>query len=230
MSNSPSESARPNKNRSADEASFRALFESTYPKLVAYARRRSFDRGSVDDVVSEVYATAWRRRADLDDRRDPLPWLYGIAANVLRNQWRADSRRLQLVDQLEAQPVAAAAPDPAAAADDGSAAIREALGRLTFDDQEVLRLVAWEGLSHAEVGEVLECSTNAVGIRIHRARLRLEEQLMTGPLQHAEPTDPTGPAAASTAPTRETDRPTGPTDSPTEPHDQPSDEQGGQPR
>ena len=171
-----------NETRSTDEVAFRSLFEATYPKLVAYVRRRSFDAGAVDDVVSEVFATAWRRREDLEDQRDPLPWLYGIAGNVLRNQWRADSRRLRLVDRLEAQPTATAAPDPADAADGGSAAIRDALSRLTFDDQEVLRLVAWEGLSHAEVGLVLDCSTNAVGIRVHRARLRLEEQLAAGPL------------------------------------------------
>lgn len=160
-----------------DEAIFRKLFETTYPKLVAYARRRSFDRTGVDDVVSEVYATAWRRRSDLNDTKDPLPWLYGIAGNVLRNQWRADSRRLQLVDRLESQPVPATMPDPADDADGGSVAIRSAMSNLTFDDQEVLRLVAWEGLSHREVGEVLDCSTNAVGIRIHRAKQRLEEQL-----------------------------------------------------
>lgn len=163
--------------RSTDETAFRSLFEITYPKVVAYVRRRSFDRGAVDDVVSEVYTTAWRRWADVDGQRDPLPWLYGIAGNVMRNQWRADSRRLQLVDRLEAQPAVTVAPDPADAVNEDGAAIREALSGLTFDDQEVLRLVAWEGLSHAEVGQVLDCSTNAVGIRIHRARQRLEEQL-----------------------------------------------------
>lgn len=161
----------------AAESAFRMLFETTYPKIVAYARRRSFDAAGVEDAVSEVYATAWRRRDDLTPGRDPLPWLYGIAGNVLRNQWRSDSRRLQLVDKLEAQPSAGPAPDPADAVDSGAAAIRDAMAKLAFDDQEVLRLVAWEGLSHAEVGQVLDCSTNAVGIRVHRARQRLEQQL-----------------------------------------------------
>ncbi|MEM7275965.1 MAG: RNA polymerase sigma factor, partial [Actinomycetota bacterium] len=162
----------------AEAEAFRRLFEQTYPKLVAYARRRSFDAAAVDDAVSEVYATAWRRRAERDPAREPLPWLYGIAGNVLRNQWRADSRRLRLVERLETQP-RPTVPGPAEVDADADR-IRAALAGLTFDDQEVLRLVAWEGLSHAEVGEVLGCSTNAVGIRVHRARQRLEQQLGTG--------------------------------------------------
>ncbi|MGB5755755.1 MAG: sigma factor, partial [Acidimicrobiales bacterium] len=48
------------------EASFRLLFTSTYPDLVAYARRRSFDHAEADDIVAEVYTVAWRRRADRD--------------------------------------------------------------------------------------------------------------------------------------------------------------------
>jgi RNA polymerase sigma-70 factor (ECF subfamily) len=69
--------------------------------------------------------------------------------------------------------------------------LRAALQRLSFDDQEVLRLVAWEGLSHAEVAQVLQCSTNAVGIRVHRARQRLEIELdrLANPI---DPTDTSG--------------------------------------
>lgn len=162
-----------------DAAAFRTLFTDTYPKMVAYARRRCFDEAGADDAVAEVYATAWRRWADREPGRDPLPWLYGIAGNVLRNQWRADGRRLRLVERLEAQP-ATSVPGPADA-DAEADAIRTALAGLTFDDQEVLRLVAWEGLSHAEVAEVLGCSPNAVGIRVHRARQRLEALLDRDP-------------------------------------------------
>ncbi len=160
-----------------DEGAFRQLFTDTYPALVAYARRRCIDVSEADDIVSEVYATAWRRRADRDAEALALPWLYGIATNVMRNQWRASSRRLQLVERLEAQPAREPSGDPG---DREGEELRSALERLSFDDQEVLRLVAWEGLSHREVAAVLSCSTNAVGVRIHRARQRLEQELQAG--------------------------------------------------
>lgn len=154
-------------------AAFAELFRQTYPSIVAYARRR-VAADQVDDVVSDVFATAWRRRGDLDPTVEPLPWLYGVAANAVRNQRRSDGRHLRLVERIETEPVPDHGPDPA---ERPGAELRAAIDRLSFDDQEVLRLVAWEGLGHAQVGQVLGCSTNAVGIRIHRARQRLEVEL-----------------------------------------------------
>lgn len=184
-----------------DEAAFRRLFVATYGALSAYARRRSSDLTEADDIVAEVYAVAWRRRADIDRQAQPLPWLYGIAANVIRNTRRADSRRLQLVKRLQAQPqVQQPGPDGAAAVDASGVEIRDALDRLSFDDQEVLRLVAWEGLSHEEAGQALGCTANAVGIRIHRARRRLEARLATGPAPATEPPVLGDPAQATEPP------------------------------
>jgi RNA polymerase sigma-70 factor, ECF subfamily len=40
----------------------------------------------------------------------------------------------------------------------------------------------WEGLTHAETAHVLGCSTNAVAIRLHKARKRLQEELKGGDL------------------------------------------------
>lgn len=158
-----------------DETRFRQLFEIGYQPLVAYARRRTLNPSAADDVVAETFATAWRRRADLRPGAAPLPWLYGIAANVLRNQRRSQGRALRLVDRLQHDPLSAPVaevdlelPDPE---------LHDALDRLSFDDREILRLVTWEELTHAEVAETLGCSVNAVGIRLHRARKRLRHEL-----------------------------------------------------
>jgi len=52
-----------------------------------------------------------------------------------------------------------------------------AIRRLPEADAEALRLVAWEELSHEEAGRVLDCSSNAVAVRLHRARGRLRRPL-----------------------------------------------------
>ena len=44
-------------------------------------------------------------------------------------------------------------------------------------DQELLRLVYWDGLSHAEIAPVLDISVNAVAVRVHRARTRVKARL-----------------------------------------------------
>lgn len=189
MSDSPNQATE-------QAASFAELFRRTYPSIVAYARRR-LAADQVDDVVSEVFATAWRRRADLDPAAEPLPWLYGIAANAVRNQRRSQGRHLRLVERIETEPTPRPDADPA---ERPGADLRAALERLSFDDQEVLRLVAWEGLAHAQVGQVLGCSTNAVGIRIHRARQRLEVELER--LADTATPPPTSPNAPTDTDTR----------------------------
>ena len=49
--------------------------------------------------------------------------------------------------------------------------------RLASKDQEVLRLVTWDELSNEEAAQVLGCSTNALAIRLHRARQHLARYL-----------------------------------------------------
>ncbi len=153
---------------------FEAMFDTTYTSLVGYARRRTTDTATADDVVAETYAIAWRRFAEITNRQHPLPWLYTVAGNVIRNTSRSSVRRLQLADKIEAQPASRGPIDPAAVA---ASDLRAALARLNDDDAEVLRLVAWEGLSHAEAAEILDCTVNAVALRIRRARQRLETEL-----------------------------------------------------
>jgi RNA polymerase sigma-70 factor (ECF subfamily) len=55
--------------------------------------------------------------------------------------------------------------------------LRDAIERLRPEDREVLRLVLWEQLTHAEAAVVLGCSVNAVAQRLHTARQRLRADL-----------------------------------------------------
>ena len=66
-----------------------------------------------------------------------------------------------------------------------------ALEHLRAADREVVRLIGWEGLTHAEVGFILGCSPNAVAIRWHRALKRIKTLL------DSEGTDSSAKAAES---------------------------------
>ncbi|GAB2818915.1 hypothetical protein GCM10027176_24190 [Actinoallomurus bryophytorum] len=68
--------------------------------------------------------------------------------------------------------LAAGAPPPRE-----DSAVAEVFDRLPDRDRELLALVAWEGLSHAEIATTLGCSSNAVGVRLHRARKRFARAL-----------------------------------------------------
>jgi RNA polymerase sigma-70 factor (ECF subfamily) len=94
---------------------------------------------------------------------------------VLANQRRSHVRRDRLAVRLRAQP--ARLPDVEQAVLGGieTQAVLDALHRLGDGDREVLLLAAWEGLSNAEIGAVLDCSENAAALRLHRARKRLAQ-------------------------------------------------------
>ncbi len=68
-----------------------------------------------------------------------------------------------------------------------------ALGELREEDREILRLGAWEGLTHREIGRILGCSANAAKIRLHRARRRLAAQLSMAEAR-SKPVEGTGHA------------------------------------
>lgn len=146
---------------------FRRLFDACYAPLHAYVRRR-ITSADVDDIVSDVLTVAWRRLEDVPPGRE-LPWTYGVARRTLANHRRSSERRSRLLDRI--------ASERAAAAPDDNDAVIAALSRLRTDDQEILRLAAWEGLSAADIALVLSCSPNAASLRLSRARRRLRDEL-----------------------------------------------------
>lgn len=148
---------------------FRVLFEEHYGHVLAYARRRTTDAADADDVVAETFAIAWRKFREMPE--EPLPWLYGVARRVLANHRRGRNRWLSLIERIRREPPDIETPRSSAEP------VRIALSKLKPADQEVLRLSAWEELSHAQIGQVLGITANAAAIRVHRARKQLGIEL-----------------------------------------------------
>jgi RNA polymerase sigma-70 factor (ECF subfamily) len=150
------------------ESRFRALFVDAYPALRGYARNRGLTGADADDLVAEVLTIAWRRLDDVP-RDDPRPWLFATARNVWRNGIRSDRRRGDLVRRLPPPEPQAPPNEPA---EHSHADIRIALATLNDDDQEILRLVAWDGLTTRQLASALGCKESAARVRLHRARQR----------------------------------------------------------
>lgn len=153
-------------------ARFEALFRATYPAVRRYAFHRAITGSDADDLVAETYVVAWRR-LDAVPEDDPLPWLLAVAANVRRNRARSARRYQALIDRL---PLPQPAPPPSVPNEDAAEVVR-ALATLSDDDQEILRLVAWDGLTPQQAATVLGTTGAAARLRLHRARRRLSERL-----------------------------------------------------
>jgi RNA polymerase sigma factor (sigma-70 family) len=159
----------------AREDHFRRLFLGEYRHVLAYALRRTSNLADAQDVVADTFTVAWRRLDDVPPDEYSRPWLFGVARRSIANQRRSQSRRLAMRERMRGQEPTVSEGEEAIEGRQRFHAVLAALARLPDDEQEVLRLASWEGLSHREIGIVLGCSENAAAIRLHRARRRLEE-------------------------------------------------------
>lgn len=148
---------------------FAALFGRHHRQVYAYAVSRA-GRDLADDIVSDTFLVAWRRLDAVP--ADPLPWLLGVARNVVLERHRDAARQLSLL----AQATPAVEGDVAEAVADRAAALA-ALDALGVTDRELLTLVGWHGLSAREAARVVGCATATFLVRLHRARRRFENAL-----------------------------------------------------
>jgi RNA polymerase sigma-70 factor (ECF subfamily) len=142
------------------------------PVVGAYLRRRLYplDAADLDDLVEEVLIVAWRRFDDIPSDAT-IPWMIGVARNVLRNAQRKHRRMLAAQDRV--RPVSSTAPaEESVIADEG---VRQALAALSDDDREILLLHAWDGRSAAEIAVVCHLPTNAAAVRLSRAEARFRK-------------------------------------------------------
>jgi RNA polymerase sigma factor (sigma-70 family) len=154
---------------------FEGLFRSHADAVRGYALRRT-SPDDVDDVVAETFLIAWRRFDDIP--ANVGPWLLGVARRVLSNRRRSDNRVVSLSDRLAERERRR----PPMVTDDTDLrlTIEAALEQLPDKEREALRLLAWDGLSTADVAVVLGCTRATLAVRMHRARRRLA-QILDGP-------------------------------------------------
>jgi RNA polymerase sigma-70 factor (ECF subfamily) len=175
---------------------FDQLWRDHAPAVVRYARRHVLP-ADVEDVVAETFIVAWRRLDEVPTFG--LPWLLGVARGVSANVRRGHRRRDALADKVIGEP----AEDPVWPAAGPDDAVTAALHLLSDADRELLTLIAWDGLSHADAAEALRCTRGALKVRLHRARSRFAALLDQGatdppadplPSSCPEPSNPGGAA------------------------------------
>lgn len=152
----------------------RDWFDDLFLTHVDAVHRYFLRRGAgpdAEDLCADVFATAWRRRADLPEEHE-LAWLYRTAGYLLANFRRKG--RAEPVEHLPVDRDGEYAPDPAdlAVAD---ATVQEVLDRLSAKDRQVLLLHAWEGLDGEGLGLALGLTRGGAAAALSRARARLRQ-------------------------------------------------------
>jgi RNA polymerase sigma-70 factor (ECF subfamily) len=165
---------------------FRALYETHYPSVYTFVLRRLFgSREDALDVTAEIFATAWRRATQVPPPPEDRLWLFGVARRILSRHQRGHLRRARLLVRLESEAsVDRRIHDESVSTPSDRERVQAAIARLKFSDRDLLSLVLWDQFSHSEAAQVLGCSTNAVGLRLHKAKSRLRRELMVDQERH----------------------------------------------
>ena len=162
----------------ADPSLFGTLFERHYQAVYRFAARRNGveDAG---DVTADTFVRAFEIRHRYDPTRNScLPWLYGIAQNLIGDRIRRvrRGRRIYLVAAADIRTVEFEhdADSRILAASVGGQ-LNDALRRLSNRDRNTLLLYALEGLTYSEIALTLDIPVGTVGSRLARARERISE-------------------------------------------------------
>ena len=158
-----------------------SLFDRIFALHQEHIRRfclRRLPASDVNDAVSEVFVVAWRKIDRSPNPDEALPWLYGIARNVVANSTRSRLRLGRLRMKMSGLPHdTSVSPERQVVRREEDQEVLDALKRLRPADREVLRLKVWEELTNTEIGAILDVTPNAVAVRLSRARNRLAAKL-----------------------------------------------------
>lgn len=164
--------------RAGDPDAVALLFRRHSKAIYNYLFRSTANWATAEDLLSTVFLEAWRRRDKELAEGAVLPWLYGIATNVLRNSRRSERRFRSALRRL---PQSGPEPDFSQLAEervDDERRMRQALSllhQLPRREQEVFVLCAWMELSYDDAALALELPIGTVRSRLSRARARLRE-------------------------------------------------------
>jgi RNA polymerase sigma-70 factor, ECF subfamily len=165
-------------NSSDAEATRRQKFDELvavyHQDMYRYAAWLSRDRAVAEDVVQESLLRAWKSLDAIRDAAAAKHWLLTIVRR--ENARYFERRRLETVDvdNLTPSQEALLADQPDHELDD----VRAAIYRLEDDYREPLVLQVLMGYSTNEIAELMGLKQGAVLTRLHRARLKLREDIV----------------------------------------------------
>src|SRR5918999_940651 len=141
----------------SEPQTFTVIFDRYYRSVYGYLSRR-VGRTIADDLAAETFTRAFERRSSYDSSVErALPWLLGIAINLLAHHRRSEARQLRALAALT-EPDAERFTDAATGRIDAASArgrLVAALEQLDDYDREALLLYAWAELKYEEIAGVL---------------------------------------------------------------------------
>jgi RNA polymerase sigma-70 factor (ECF subfamily) len=147
--------------------------------LLTFMHRMTGDPHRSEDLVQDTFLGVWKKRHQYEFPRLFRPWLYAIAMNRCRASFRVKSPAVVPLD-LDAVPTARAmeaSPVEAAINSETAVMVASAITQLAPLQRAVVVLRIWDGLSYAEIGEVLDRTETNVRVTMHHGLNALRKYL-----------------------------------------------------
>lgn len=152
---------------------FDDFFRREYQMVLGLAITLTRDRWAAEDLTQEAFSEAQRRWAHIGALDLPGAWVRRVVANKSASRWRRIGAEAKALRRM---PTAGnAAPDPELAAE--TTEVLDAVRSLPKRQAQVLALTYVEGLTAAEVGEILGCSTATAKTHLKRGRATVARRL-----------------------------------------------------
>lgn len=156
-------------------------------RLFHYLIRLLQNEDDAGDLAQETFVRVYQNRAKFNPQARFSTWLYTIATNLARSQFRWRMRRQHVSleaenpdtghDFRESVSDGQATPSESALAEERVELVKGAIAQLPEDLRAPLILFEYERKSQSEIAAILDCSAKAVEMRLYRARQQLKEKL-----------------------------------------------------
>ncbi|MDT7783149.1 MAG: hypothetical protein QOF58_1568 [Pseudonocardiales bacterium] len=170
-----------------DERAFGELYDRYAEAVWNHAYRLTASWSTAEDLTSATFLAAWRRRNEVTLVRDSaLPWLFTVAGNLARSEFRRKARFGRLLLRVPRDDVQRDHADDVASSLDHESRLRQvlqAVQRLPRAEREAVELVLLGELPVAEAAVALGVAEVSVRSRISRARTRLRKELADDSLE-----------------------------------------------
>ena len=133
------------------------------------------DAAWADDVVSDILLRLVSHRAELENARKPMAWIFRVATNAITDHYRRRSTEQRML-------IGAAAELKQSPEEPSNAELAQCLIPMIHGlpprYKEALLLTDIEGLTQAEAASRLGLSTSGMKSRVQRGRAKLKQALL----------------------------------------------------
>jgi RNA polymerase sigma-70 factor (ECF subfamily) len=168
-----------------DADAFDTFYARHLADLTGFFMRRVRSRELAFDLVAETFAVVITAHRDFDPARGSAgAWLFGIAANKLRESARRGQVEARARRRLAMEPIALSEADLDAvdglAGTTSEAALQAALGDLTAPQREAIWSRVVQERPYEEIARAMRCSQAVVRQRVSRGLARMRRELAAG--------------------------------------------------